>query len=303
MKIRFNSGSRLVDYIKFPDVSISVSNTPEEVREYCPDNVYLTSVEGGRITSHYGGYMFSGATNLKTFTTQLNGIMSAESMFQNCISLTGISTNLTQLRIASENTQFYNAETGTGMFKGCTNLSTADLFGLEHLSNGTMMFCSCKSLNAFTGVLNSLIYAEGMFYGCESLQSVSLGDLNAVQRCRSMFSHTGIKEFSANTESMQYSQYMFSNCASLTSCRLVMNNVSDARGMFAGCAALRTLQVGSLNTDLDVSSSPLTLSSALNIANNAVEGGHSIKFSEYTRGLSGFNKVVSILESKGWTVG
>lgn len=309
MRVRFNESSKLIDSIVFPDKSVIISNTAEELRMYCPDNKYLTSVERGKIISHIGSCMFKGATGLTSFTTQLNGIVSAESMFEGCRSLTSITSNCEFLKETSDYKTFNNPNTGGGMFKNCTNLVSVDLGALEHLYNATMMFCSCSALTSFTASLNSLVYAEGMFYGCEGLGSVEVGDLPELMYAKSMFSHTAIKSFRADTSMLQGATYMFSNCSQMSSCSVKLNKCTDLSGIFDGCTSLRSLSVGAISVSMDVSSCPLTLSSITEIADNAVavsdgeqKKAVTIRVSDYTKKLSGFSKVQKTFKSKGWEV-
>ena len=177
-------------------------------------------------------------------------------MFQNCSSLTEIDLShfdvgqvtkmsymfagckqLQQLDLSGW--QAPNLTEMTGAFSGCSALQTVNLEGFyaPKLRNIGNLFYNCGNLmsadlSAFTtGAVSNV---SEMFENCTALQTVRFAD---------DFDVSGVSQFS----------YMFYHCASLQSIDLSKfhpDEVTTLANMFDGCAALQTVSLGGLCTNI-----------------------------------------------------
>lgn len=184
-------------------------------------------------------YMFDGCSNLTkvTFSQTQNETnkdkMSYKYMFRGCKKLTTIE-NLSYT--TSEQTLQYHKDM-TGMFEGCSSLTSLDLSGVKYNTynyyfTAKDMFSGCSSLTSLT-LWNSLMLdnCPGMFNGCEKLDSIDLSRFN--------------------TEKVTDMSYMFAGCKALASIDVSPLNtekVTDVSGMFSGCSSLTELDLSTFDT-------------------------------------------------------
>lgn len=305
MQIKFNRTFKSLRSLSFNiGEAVDIKNTPEEIRTFCSASPNLKEVSGGNIINNDISFMFANDINLGSVSTCFDGVVKSIGLFENCRSMGSIEANFANLRTACDITTFVSQTVGHGMFKNCSALTSASIGSLPNLNNGTQMFTNCTNLQKFHTEANKLVYGAGMFYGCTNLSECDMGTLSSLKHAKSMFSHSGIKSFSADTASLTDVRFMFNECGNLEECFMDISKIqlSGISGVFDGCTKLRRLTLGTLRTNIDLSFSPLTLKSISGIAESAAEGEHVIALSEYTKNLSGFNKVADIFDKKGWIV-
>ena len=165
-----------------------------------------------------------------------------DASFADCTSLTSTAywflgcTNLTTIS-GIENLKTDNVTDMSGMFFGCSSLTSLDVSGFktDNVTDMRSMFSGCKSLTSIdlsgfkTENVTSMSY---MFYGCESLTSLDL---------------SGFK-----TDNVTDMSYMFSYCSNLTYLNLSgfkTDNVTNMGDMFSYCSSLRSLDLSGFKTD------------------------------------------------------
>ena len=110
----------------------------------------------------------------------LSSLTIGNSMFSGCTNLTSFSGDLSSLTI------------GNNMFFNCTNL-TSFSSDLSSLTGGTTMFNGCTKLTSFGSDLSSLTIGNNMFFNCklnlESVQHIAntINDLTAVNKTGSIY--------------------------------------------------------------------------------------------------------------------
>ena len=171
------------------------------------------------------------------------------------------------------------------MFSDCQNLKTVQLFSTKRAT--TM---------------------ENMFYFCKSLTTVPLFDTNNVNNMNHMFSDCRnlktVPQF--DTSNVRDMSDMFGYCQALKNVPLLdVSKVNDMSWMFSGCSSLINLGgFTGLKQNLDLSSSPLTTDSVMNVINNAKDMTSSPKTLTLRQDV--FNKLsqdqIATATAKGWTI-
>ncbi len=200
----------------------------------------LKTVEGLQylpktITSTSG--MFQGCTSLTSLDFKgidLSNVTDMGSMFSGCTSLTSV--NLNKCKANKVTTMF-------GMFSGCTSLTSARLMDMEteSLTNTARMFSGCWRMTLVDLTRFNTSQVEdmyNMFENCESLTSLNL----------SSFEGGNVRQMGE----------MFYNCKKLTSIDMRNFDTGDQKNpsmsrVFAGCKALRTLNIDALNPNITFS--------------------------------------------------
>ena len=202
-----------------------------------------------------------------------------------------------------QQTNMYN------MFSSCESLQTVPLFDTSKCITTRAMFNNCSSLTTVplfdTSNVDDMSY---MFNYCYSLTTVPLFDTSSVTNMDSMFSScsslTTVPQF--DTSKTTNMESMFYECSSLTSIpQLDTTNVSNMSFTFDACVSLTNLGgfIG-LKEDLDLSVSPLTVDSVMNIINNAADMTSSPKTLTLHKDV--FNKLteeqIATASEKGWNI-
>ena len=138
----------------------------------------------------------------------------------------------------------------SGMFKGCTSLTTIPALDTSKVTNMGSMFNDCSSLTSIpaldTSQVTDMYY---MFNGCTSLTSIPALDTSQVIDTRYMFSGcTSLTTIPAlDTSKVTNMNTMFYGCSSLTSIpALDTSQVTNMSMMFSICTRLTSIPT--LNT-------------------------------------------------------
>ena len=148
------------------------------------------------------------------------------------------------------------------IFNHCEKLKKLTTrYGLK-INNGTDLFSCCTSLQSLDTSrwdLSNLERAEGMFIGCESLQSLgdtSRWNLSNLKNGGVLFSScTSLQSLDTSRwdlSNLERAEGMFSGCESLSSLDLSrwdLSKLRNARNMFNGCTNLETLVGNHTETD------------------------------------------------------
>ena len=196
------------------------------------DNGDLYVAANGKIAPNpYASWLFQGFVNLKTIN------------FGNCF-------------VTS------NAIWMSGMFDGCSSLTSLDLSGFDTSSVASMyaMFYDCSNLttlNLTSFDTSSVANMDSMFFGCSSLTALNLTgfDTSSVTTMDSMFSScsslTTLDLTSFDTFNVIDMDAMFYKCKNLTSLNLTgfdTSNVTSMGFMFQECNSLTSLDLSSFDT-------------------------------------------------------
>lgn len=150
-----------------------------------------------------GSYAFAGCSSLQNIGT-LKGSTLGEGAFNNCTSLTAVDLSATK-------------SVGTYAFIGCTNLKTVgNLSAFTAIDNG--VFYGCQNLES-VNLSNCKSVGESAFYGCQKLQSVDLSQVktlgnNAFGYCSNLET---VGDISSLTD---IPNYAFINCNKLQNVNL-----------------------------------------------------------------------------------
>ena len=162
-------------------------------------------------------------------------------------------------------TDHLKIDSGNNMFKGLTNLTK--ITGLENLDTSAVkdmryMFADCGKLTDLdlSGFdTTNTQYVEGMFQGCENLQSIKFSPKFTIANVNSMkFMFSGCSSLTAldlskfNTSNVTNMIRVFEDCSSLTKLDLSSfdtSKVNDMMGMFNGCSNLKELDLSSFVID------------------------------------------------------
>ena len=170
-------------------------------------------------------------------------------------------TNLTTIENMN-NLDTSNVTSMSGMFSGCSSLTSINLTGLDtsNVTSMKSMFSGCSSLTSInlTGLDTSNVTSmESMFYGCSSLTSIDLAGLDTsnVTSMGNMFrvcsSLTTINLTELDTSNVTSMNSTFFECSGLTSINLGQldtGSVTDMGSMFYGCSGLTNIDVSSFKT-------------------------------------------------------
>ena len=171
------------------------------------------------------------------------------------------------------------------------------------------MFSDCRNLKTLPLFdTNRAIDMEYMFYFCKSLTTVPLFETNNVNNMNHMFSDCRnlktVPQF--DTSNVRDMSDMFGYCQALKNVPLLdVSKVNDMSWMFSGCSSLINLGgFTGLKQNLDLSSSPLTTDSVMNVINNAKDMTSSPKTLTLRQDV--FNKLsqdqIATATAKGWTI-
>ena len=171
-------------------------------------------------------------------------------------------SNMTQIS-GMENLFTVYAEDMTGMFRGCSALTTIDLSGFNVYDVTSMyeMFCDCKSLETLdlsSFDTRNVTNMNRMFKNCSSLKSLDVRPLNTanVKYMEGMFAGcTSLESLDLrlfDTDKLKYPASMFEGCTSLQTIYCydnwnIISGLEDTSNMFAGCTSL----VGDKGTKCD----------------------------------------------------
>ncbi len=143
--------------------------------------------------------------------------------------------------------------------------------------------------------------ASYMFYGCYSLQSVTL-DTGAVVDASYMFQNCySLQSVTLDTGAVTSASYTFSDCYSLQSVTLNTGAVTSASYMFYGCSSLQSVVLTGLTRGVSVANASLssTALDALYTSLGTAAGSQTITVSG-NYGTTGDDP--SIATGKGWTI-
>ena len=219
-------------------------------------NLYVAA-DGTIAPNSNASWLFQEFVNLKTidfgncFVTSNVTWMSG--MFNGCSSLTSLDLSGFD---TSSTTNMY------AMFSGCSSLTSLDLTGFDTscVTGMDSMFSGCSNLTTLDLTsfnTSSVTDMESMFCECESLVSLNLTnfDTSSVTRMGFMFekcnSLTSLNLSNFDTANVTYMCFMFGWCSSLTSLDLSgfdTSNVADMGSMFSNCSNLVSLDISSFDT-------------------------------------------------------
>ena len=233
-----------------------------------PNNILIKGTSCSYMFQNFK--MLSEISNLDT-----SSVTNMQNMFDNCTSLTTI-PELNTSSVTNMNSMFYR----------CTSLTTIPELDTSSVINMSNLFFNCTSLTAIPQLDTSKVtYMNSMFYNCSSLITVPQLDTSSVINMSNLFfnctSLTAIPQL--DTSKVTYMNYMFYNCSSLiTVPELDASSVTNIAYMFIvnskltnmgglknlGMAYLTTQSANYSNYKLDLSYSPLTHESLMNVINN-----------------------------------
>lgn len=204
---------------------------------------------------------------------------------------------------------------GTGAdywFKDMAVLKIIPLLDTSNIYSMNSMFQNCGSLITIPPINTSKVsIMDNMFRGCSSLEKIPMIDTSNTETMRNMFSGcTNIKTIPAIvTSKVDDMDMIFANCTKLTSLPEMdlskVTTMNNAFTMLEGCRSLTTIGgfVG-LKTNIDLSMSPLTKESLLNLFNKAAD----VTSNPMTMTIGSRNKAkltqaeMNIAINKGWTI-
>ena len=210
---------------------------------------------------------------------------------------------------------FNNCTNMQYMFSGCSNLTSLPVMDTSKVTTMEGMFYDCSLLATVPELDTSKVTTmEGMFRTCSSIKTVPQMDTSKVVTMAEMFSHCyRLTEVPVmDTGICTNMQYMFNNCGFLvTITQLDMSKVTDAELMFSDCSSLTSLTlVGSLNTTLTISKSPLNEESIKSVLIAASKTTNTTAKTLYFKTGSTFTDdaegtwaaLVADCTTKGWTI-
>ena len=197
----------------------------------------LTSVNVPGISS-VGGNMFMGCTNLATVTLSPDLTQLGAKMFQNT-ALTSIDlSNITKL--------------GANALEG-TRITSVDISHITDSNLANATFMNCLSLTSVTLNPNAKALKDSMFQGCTALTKIDLpNSINYLGK--KTFMGSGLTEVtlptslkvigtSATAASASSAADTFRDCVSLTKVNGLEKITKLAKGVFAGCTSLTSVDL------------------------------------------------------------
>ncbi len=152
----------------------------------------------------------------------------------------------------------------TGLFKGCTSITSLDISGIDtsSVTNMNSMFLNCSALETITVGHNfktaNVTDMSSMFSGCGALLSFPVSGFNTakVTNMSNMFNNcywaTSLNLTGFDTSKVTSMEGMFQNCTQLETMDLSTwntQNVTSMKNMFSGCNRLRSgIHISSWNT-------------------------------------------------------
>jgi surface protein len=220
-------------YISSPSLT---SLTLSSALVHCRKTSYVNLINTGAMTSFAS--LFINLYGLrKVDIGQTAAIVSTNSMFSSCISLTDITV--------SNDTNFSSNTTASSMFTVCYSLKTVPLFDTRSVSNMTFMFQDCRSLISVPLFdTRSVSSTANMFRDCRSLTTVPLFNLLNLSIMSSMFTNCVSLESVPlfDTRNVTTMANTFNGCYCLPSVPLFdTRNVTTMNGMFYDCRSLITV--------------------------------------------------------------
>ena len=239
---------------------------------------------------------------------------SCSSMFQNFNMLSEI-PQLDTSKVTNMNYMFYN----------CTSLIEIPLLDTSKVTNIASMFYYCTSLTTIPQLDTSKVTnMNNMFYNCTSLIEIPQLDTSKVTNMNNLFYRcTSLIEIPLlDTSKVTNMQQMFYNCTSLTTIpQLDTSKVTNMNGMFVanskltnmgglknlGMAYLTTQSANNFQYTLDLSYSPLTYDSLMNVINNLYDiKTKGCNVQRLVLGSTNLAKLtaeeIAIATNKGWAV-
>ena len=150
------------------------------------------------------------------------------------------------------------------MFFGCEKIESipfAGFFQTENIKNMSHMFYDCYALENLDLSTWRTYFVEDMSYmfaNCEKLKNLDMSglEMQCVKDASSMFANctslTGV-ELQMNSGDLVNMQSMFYNCTSLLEVDLrqlgVLHNVTNMKGLFESCYALRSVNLSNCNAE------------------------------------------------------
>ena len=171
----------------------------------------------------------------------------------NCSGWFSYFANLTIIE-GIKNLNTSNVTDMSGMFEGCSSLTSIDLsnFDTSKVTNMAYIFYDCSSLTSLdlsNFDTSKVTNMSAMFGSCSSLTSLDLSnfDTSKVTHMWEMFSTcsslTSLDLSNFDTSNVETMQYMFSGCSSLktiyASDKFVTKNVENGYNMFKNCTSLK----------------------------------------------------------------
>ena len=173
-----------------------------------------------------------------------------------------------------------------GTFEDCSNLTTIPFMDTSKVTSMYHTFQNCFSLTEIPLLNTSKVYRmDSMFYNCQKLTTIPLLDTSRCTYMNNMF--TGCSNLTTipllNTSSCTYMNDMFYNCQKLTTIPLLdTSKVTSINYAFNYCRSLVdfgglenlgqaykiTANANYYSYQLDLSYSPLTHDSLMNVINN-----------------------------------
>ena len=221
----------------------------------CVKVIFDSSFKNALVTTAYHWfYKFSKLKSVEGLANLPSTITDMSGMFYGCTSLTSLDLKGVNLS---------NVEKMYNMFSGCTSLTTLDFKGAS-LSSVTDMGSMFKDCTALTSVnLKSCAAPKvetmfGMFSGCTSLTSARLMDMKTESLTEISRMFSGCKKLTLvdltrfNTSKVKNMYNMFENCESLTSLNLSSfegGSVRQATELFYNCKQLSSIDMSNFDTE------------------------------------------------------
>ena len=203
-----------------------------------------------------GFFSLYGSTLPISNVTLQSELPTAWRMFYNCTGLTSVNKFNFKIIRQDTNSSVFIASM-SGMFYGCTNLTTLDLSGWDtsQVTRMENMFANCQNLTTLD-VSNfdtsQVTHMTGMFSGCKSLTTLDVSnfDTSQVTSMRLMFgfcqSLTTLNLSNFNTSKVTNMGLMFRGCQSLITLNISnfdTSKVTDTSYMFTECNNLNTVYI------------------------------------------------------------
>lgn len=138
-------------------------------------------------------------------------------------------SNVTEI-ISFPNTSKVKSLNSVFSYSPITNLDLRDwdLSSVEDVDFAFSYMQNCKNIKFNTDILKDKTSAQGLFGGCNVLETVNGDDV----------------ALGGSTSGITNASYMFYGCKKITSVNLAANNVTNASHMFDGCSSLTKISGG-----------------------------------------------------------
>ena len=264
------------------EITIQPKSYEQEIVPTAPKNGFtkvIVNAQSGVDINDYFETNYTGGNYIGFIKKVPNKILikgtSCSYMFQSFNTL----SEIPQLDTSSVTNMYY-------MFYNCSSLTTIPQLDTSKVTNMNGMFGYCRSLTTIPQLdTSSVTNMNGMFGYCSSLTTIPQLDTSKVTNMSSMFNYcsslTTIPQL--DTSSVTYMSSMFYSCSSLTTIpQLDTSSVTSIGSMFIvnnkltnmgglknlGMAYLTTQSANYYQYTLDLSYSPLTHDSLMNVINN-----------------------------------